>query len=81
MKRFTKWCLILAGLLLSVGIALHAAGAVMGGRAESGGYFVGRWENFTDRWENIGGLLGETQTKESGAIADTITAIEVDVDC
>lgn len=81
MKRFTKWCLILAGLLLSVGIALHAAGAVMGGWAESGSYFAGRWENFTDRLGNVGSLLGETQTKESGAIADAITAIDVDVDC
>lgn len=81
MKRFTKWCLILAGLLLSVGIALHAAGAIMGGWAESGNYFAGHWENFTDRWENIGGLLGETQKRESGAITDPITAIDVDVDC
>ena len=40
MKRFMKWCLILTGLLLAVGIGLHTAGAAMGGRYESDAYFA-----------------------------------------
>ena len=82
MKRFMKWCLILAGVLLAVGVCLHVAGAVMGGRAESNSYFARRWDDFAGRWDwPVGGLLGETQTKNSGAITDPITAIDVSVDC
>lgn len=82
MKRFMKWCLILAGVLLVTGIGLHVAGAVMGGRAESNSYFARRWDDFAGRWDwPMGGLLGETQTKNSGAITDPITAIDVSVDC
>lgn len=82
MKRFMKWCLILAGVLLAVGVGLHVAGAVMGGRAESNSYFARRWDDFAGRWDwPVGGLLGETQTKDSGAITDPITAIDVSVDC
>lgn len=87
MKRFVKWCLILVGVLLAVGIGLRVAGAVMGGRAESNSYYARRWNDFSDHWGGfshhwpVGGLLGETQTKNSGAIDDTITAIDVDVDC
>lgn len=82
MKRFMKWCLILTGVLLAVGIGLRVAGAVMGGRAESNRYFARRWNDFADHWDwPMGGLLGETQTKDSGVINDAITAINVDVDC
>ena len=88
MKRFMKWCLILTGLLLAVGMGLHTAGAAMGGRYESDAYFARRWGDFADRWDGIsghwrylGGLLGTPQSKDSGAIDETINAIEVDVDC
>lgn len=87
MKRFVKWCLILVGVLLAVGIGLRVAGAVMGGRAESNSYYAQRWNDFSGHWGGfshhwpLGGLLGETQTKNSGAITDPITAIDVSVDC
>lgn len=87
MKRFVKWCLILTGVLLAVGIGLRVAGAVMGGRAESNSYYAQRWNDFSGHWGDfshhwpLGGLLGETQTKDSGAINDPISAINVDVDC
>lgn len=82
MKRFAKWCLIVAGVLLALGVGLHAAGAAMGGRAESGAYFAQRWDDVSGRWYRpIGGLLGTPQTKDSGPITDAISAIDVDVDC
>lgn len=82
MKRFVKWCLILAGVLLVLGVGLHVVGAVMGGRAESNSYFARRWNDFAGHWDwPMGGLLGETKTKDSGVINDPITAIDVDVDC
>lgn len=82
MKRFVKWCLILTGVLLAVGIGLRVAGAIMGGRAESNSYYARRWDDFAGHWDwPMGGLLGETQTKDSGAITDAISAIDVSVDC
>lgn len=88
MKRLIKWSLILAGLLLTVGVGLHTAGAVMGGGAESSRYFARHWEDFTDHWGGIAshwghmdGILGETERRDSGALTDPVTAIDVDVDC
>lgn len=86
MKRFMKWCLILAGVLLVTGIGLHVAGAVMGGRAESNSYFARRWDSVSDHWlgvlprlEEIAGLEREMQQVSDEELTN-IHAIEVDID-
>lgn len=86
MKRFTKWCLILAGILLVLGIGLCTAGAVMGGGAESGSYFARRWNSASNYW--LGGLsrLGEIAgiERELQQVSDEeltgVRSIEVDID-
>lgn len=49
MKKLFKFCLSLAGMLLTVGIVSMAAGAVMGGRGASDRYFRENWSG--SGWE------------------------------
>lgn len=55
MKKGIKICLVLAGSLLALGLALNLAGAAMGGRRESNQYFEARWEEISHDtgWDSL----------------------------
>lgn len=75
MRRGIKICLSLAGALFALGLVLHLAGTVMGGRRESNQYFQERWDEISHN-----GVWGSMLVGSDGVQIGGTNGIHVDSD-